>query len=135
MAPITVTSSPREGCARAPTLSMRAMTDWMSSSVAVGFITIIMCVLLKGPGWERYGVLELRRSALGPEWGATRDAPTERLAKSPGAIRVGTTERPVPGRVSGTGGRRGHDGQIFLSEFGFRAQGCSSGSGLASWVA
>jgi hypothetical protein len=25
----------------------------MSSSVAVGFMTIIICVLLKGPGWKR----------------------------------------------------------------------------------
>ena len=46
MAPITVTSSPRDGCARAPTLSMRAMTAWMSSSLADGFMTIIICVLL-----------------------------------------------------------------------------------------
>src|SRR3954470_18082690 len=49
--------------------------------------------------------------ALGPRAvkGAARAAPAERLAKSPGGIRVGTTERPEPGRESGAGGRRGHD--------------------------
>jgi hypothetical protein len=41
-APITVTSSPREGWARAPQDSMRSMTAWTSWSVAVGFITIII---------------------------------------------------------------------------------------------
>ena len=37
-------SPPRraERCARAPTLSIRAMTAWICSSVAVGFITIII---------------------------------------------------------------------------------------------
>jgi hypothetical protein len=42
MAPITVTSSPREGCATAPTLLMRSSTASISASVAVDFITIIM---------------------------------------------------------------------------------------------
>ena len=54
MAPMTVTSSPRLGWARAPTDSIRSMTAWISSSVAVGFITIIMLeafLLLL----ERYG--------------------------------------------------------------------------------
>ena len=43
MAPITVTSSPRDGWARAPTDSIRSMTAWTSASVAVAFITIIIC--------------------------------------------------------------------------------------------
>jgi len=30
------------------------MTAWMSSSVAVGFITIIICLLLGRPDGERY---------------------------------------------------------------------------------
>ena len=42
IAPITVTSSPRLGWARAPTPSIRVMTASTSSSVAVCFITIIM---------------------------------------------------------------------------------------------
>ena len=64
IAPITVTSSPRDGCARAPTLSMRAMTAWMSSSVAVGFMTIIIWLLLKGTWTET--VRRVRAPALGP---------------------------------------------------------------------
>jgi hypothetical protein len=42
MAPITVTSSPRLGWARAPTSWILRMTASTSSSVAVCFITIIM---------------------------------------------------------------------------------------------
>jgi hypothetical protein len=42
MAPITVTSSPLLGWARAPTDSIRSMTARISSSVAACFITIIM---------------------------------------------------------------------------------------------
>ena len=42
MAPITVTSSPALGWARAPTDSIRSMTARISSSVAACFITIIM---------------------------------------------------------------------------------------------
>ena len=42
MAPMTVTSSPWLGWARAPTDSIRSMTARISSSVAVCFITIIM---------------------------------------------------------------------------------------------
>ena len=41
-APITVTSSPRLGWACAPTDSIRPMTAWTWSSVAVSFITIII---------------------------------------------------------------------------------------------
>jgi hypothetical protein len=40
-APMTVTSSPRERWALRPTPSTRVTTAWISSSVAVGFITII----------------------------------------------------------------------------------------------
>ena len=42
-----------DGCARAPQLSMRSMTERMSSSVAVGFMTIIICVLLEKAWLER----------------------------------------------------------------------------------
>ena len=42
MAPMTVTSSPVLGWARAPTDSIRSMTARISSSVAACFITIIM---------------------------------------------------------------------------------------------
>src|SRR4051794_27140553 len=107
MAPMTVTSSPRDGCARAPTLSMRAMTAWMSSSVAVGFMTIIIWLLLKGTWTET--VRRVRAPALGPSARGAGGAyaPTERLTKSPGAIRVETAVRPGPGSGE-DGGRRGH---------------------------
>jgi hypothetical protein len=46
---------------------MRAMTAWMSSSVAAGFMTIIICAFLLKETWlERYDEWELRRSALRP---------------------------------------------------------------------
>ena len=53
-------SPPRrcEGCARAPTDSMRAMTAWISSGVAVGFMTIIIwggLSAVTGPGREGTG--------------------------------------------------------------------------------
>src|SRR3954464_9407546 len=95
-APITVTSSPREGWARAPQDSIRSMTAWISSSVAVAFITIIMCICLPSSSpWTLYvgadGPLK-RRSARGPDQADGARAPTERLAKSPGGIGVGVAE-------------------------------------------
>jgi hypothetical protein len=53
IAPMIVTSSPREGCARAPHDSIRAMTACTCSSVAVGFITIIIWFCLLGK-WSAY---------------------------------------------------------------------------------
>ena len=102
IAPITVTSSPRDGWARAPQLSMRAMTAWMSSSVAVGFMTIIICVLLEISWLET--VRRVVSPALGP-WARAADgdvqSPAERLAKSPAGIRVGRQRGGVEcGRAS-----------------------------------
>src|SRR4051794_36201002 len=53
-APITVSSSPREGCALAPTDSIRSITAWISASEAVGFITIIILRFLSY-ALEEYG--------------------------------------------------------------------------------
>ena len=60
MAPITVTSSPEETWARAPTSRTRATTDWTSSSVASAFITIIMGSLVPFGHYEEYGAAEAR---------------------------------------------------------------------------
>src|SRR5690242_7248147 len=82
-----MTSSPREGWARAPTSSIRSMTACTSASVAVDFITIIMSAgLLRAlyEGYERPAVI--RRSAQTGPQGHGAHAPAERLAKSPGAI-------------------------------------------------
>src|SRR5687768_16512028 len=97
-APITVTSSPREGCALAPQDSMRSMTAWTWSSVAPAFITIIISRSPGGPTLERDTSAAVggghtpvgvgARSSRDPGWSARRDgaAGRERLAKSPGAI-------------------------------------------------
>src|SRR3954466_4670073 len=111
MAAITVTSSPRDGCARAPTDSMRSMTDWISASVASAFITIIISCF----SWGLCTLYERRpAAALGPKAPmsvAVLRAPAERLAKSPGAVgEVGVAEAPRRGvkrQVSGAIGHRG----------------------------
>ena len=53
MAPMTVTNSPRDGCARAPACSMRSTTWRTCSSVAPSCITIIMSGVR--PGWLSRG--------------------------------------------------------------------------------
>ena len=90
IAPITVTSSPREGCARAPQDSIRSMTACTCSSVAVGFITIIMVLSAYSPGEggpRAAGGSGARPSGPGIADGGWHEAtPAERLAKSPGAV-------------------------------------------------
>src|SRR3954470_18990275 len=88
-APITVSSSPREGCAFAPTDSIRSITAWISASEAVGFITIIIFRFLSY-ALEEYGRVDFRRSIGNCEGVRRRVASaTERLRKSPGVgIRV-----------------------------------------------
>ena len=113
-APITVTSSPREGWARAPQDSIRSMTAWISSSVAVDFITIIMGFWAPGSSRlrQRYG---LRWDGARPEGPRMRTAsprrggPAERLAKSPGAVGegVGAAEAGGGAGLCGSVGHRG----------------------------
>src|SRR3954451_11449721 len=104
MAPITVSSSPRLGCAWAPTDSILSMTAWMSSSEAVGFITIIMgWFSLYVPGVASLGGVASRTrravaAALDPRVRCGRPSrPAERLAKS-----------PIPGVRAAGDARRGH---------------------------
>src|SRR6476620_5232865 len=83
MAPITVTSSPRDGWARAPTSSMRSMTDWISSSVAAAFITIII-------GTPRnYAVGHSTDDGHSADRSETGSFTTECLEKSPGGTARG----------------------------------------------
>src|SRR3954468_22587065 len=83
IAPITVTSSPRDGWARAPTASMRSMTDSISASVAPAFITIIIRNSSGLRHWTLYGRLALGRPV------GDRFVTTERLEKSPGGTARG----------------------------------------------
>src|SRR3954452_9521623 len=104
IAPITVTSSPREGWACAPQDSIRLMTAWISSSVAVAFITIIIWVAYLRSPWTLYVGLDgplKRRSARRPDEADDAGAPAERLAKSPGGIgvRVAETSGACAGRL------------------------------------
>ena len=85
IAPITVTDSPREGCARAPTASIRSMTDWISSSVAAAFMTIIIWCSSDSRHWTLY----VRQAPGRPV--VDRFFAAERLEKSPGGVRVATT--------------------------------------------
>ena len=114
IAPMTVTSSPRDGWARAPHDSMRAMTACTCSSVAVGFITIIMGLRFS---WNTWDVGDCRWSGArpgGPSSGRRwlrRATPAERLAKSPDAIGERPERIRTPaGRDRGTAGVRGPDG-------------------------
>src|SRR3954452_19597670 len=112
MAPITVTSSPRLGCACAPTDSIRSMTAWISSSEAVGFITIIIrgfpslrlwVASLGRGGSSQRGAAE---AALDPKVRCGRPArPAERLAKSPIAD-VGAASDARGGHGAGVRGTR-----------------------------
>src|SRR6478609_6536086 len=65
----------------------------------------------KRPGWNGTTSESSGARPLGLD-AAALDTPTERLAKSPGGIRVGTTERPGPAEISGAGGRWGHDAKV-----------------------
>src|SRR3954469_25731947 len=115
---MTVTSSPRLGCAWAPTDSIRAITACTWSSVAVGFITIIILRFLLGLGvksreamrWR--AVRAHRRSfpALDPQGseGTRPTRPAERLAKSPIPSGEGAAARGAvrDGRMAGVRGAR-----------------------------
>src|SRR5918994_3323565 len=111
MAPITVTSSPRDGWARAPQDSIRSMTACTCSSVAVGFITIIMglqFLLEMGRRVCRWSGARPQGPSSGRRW--LRATPAERLAKSPGAVGEGPERIRTPaGRVRSTAQVRGRD--------------------------
>src|SRR3954452_22278519 len=62
---MTVTSSPRLGWAVAPTDWIRSMTASTCSSVAVGFITIIMVTFLLGLGVSLGGGLARAQARAG----------------------------------------------------------------------
>src|SRR3954470_7215658 len=102
IAPITVTSSPREGWARAPAASMRSITVWISSSVAAAFITII--ISLGSSNSRRWTLYETTGARL---TGRGRWFTAERLEKSPGGVRVATTRGTGEAGGIGTGRVRG----------------------------
>src|SRR4051812_27266319 len=89
---MTVTSSPREGCATAPALLMRSITASISASVAELLMTIIIFSAYlfwsskKGTGGKerrsaRWAFLEVACPLCGQ--------PAERLRKSPGTGGIG----------------------------------------------